>query len=350
MDNRLQKDIRDLLSALLEQELSDSNADLIRAWYSENENRGLKDWELKAVFERVVRESEPDPLTVKKYSELAGLLGLSNSENPVSVKKAEVRPLRRRLAFRIAAAMVSAAVLMGIVYTTTMRTGVVDDGHNGAPALITLTATDGASNDFILPDGSKVSLAGATSLSYAEDFAANRQVKLSGEAFFSVARDENSPFSVETEKLMVRVLGTEFNLAAYPGGGETVVSLASGKVEVLEKDGSEAVTLVPLESFIYENTTGRSEVAEFDAEQIDIWKKIRTRAIENAALTDALHAACDFYGVNLSVEGNLPAARQVTIKLRESESLEDVLEGLRFMTEGFDYDINGNEVTIKARR
>lgn len=85
----------------------------------------------------------------------------------------------------------------------------------------------------VLPDGSKVWLANGSKISYPEDFTGKaRDVKLEGEAYFTVSHDQNNPFIVNLGEHRVKVLGTEFSVVAYPDDNILQVDLVSGKVQL----------------------------------------------------------------------------------------------------------------------
>jgi transmembrane sensor len=85
-----------------------------------------------------------------------------------------------------------------------------------------------------LPDGSKVWLSPATQISYPDHFStAQREVKLIGEAFFEVVHDTKHPFIISSGKLKTVVLGTSFNVRAYPKASSAEVTVISGKVGVV---------------------------------------------------------------------------------------------------------------------
>jgi transmembrane sensor len=87
-----------------------------------------------------------------------------------------------------------------------------------------------------LPDGSTVKMNASTRIEYPERFLANvRKVKLSGEAFFEVKRDTLRPFVIETDNASVEVLGTSFNVSAYPMSGLVEVNVESGKVRLTQR-------------------------------------------------------------------------------------------------------------------
>ena len=86
-----------------------------------------------------------------------------------------------------------------------------------------------------LPDGSFVRLNANTKIEYPEHFTGKiRKVKLSGEAFFEVTKDSIHPFRIETPNASVEVLGTSFNVSAYPNTDKVVVNVETGKVKLSE--------------------------------------------------------------------------------------------------------------------
>ena len=110
----------------------------------------------------------------------------------------------------------------------------------------TITMRKGARSSVQLPDGTTVWLNSSSNLTYGDGFAqGNREVFLQGEAFFTVAANEQRPFIVHAGNLTVRVLGTSFNVKAYAGDDNEEVVLLSGKVAVFTARRPEALTLVP---------------------------------------------------------------------------------------------------------
>lgn len=102
----------------------------------------------------------------------------------------------------------------------------------------------------LLPDGSKVWLNAGSKLDYPKQFAPHmpREVTLEGEAFFVVTADAERPFRVHTKTFHIRVLGTSFNVRAYPQEDSAVTSLVQGSVEVvLENADNQVVSLKPNE-------------------------------------------------------------------------------------------------------
>ncbi|MCE5347640.1 MAG: DUF4974 domain-containing protein [Bacteroidales bacterium] len=111
----------------------------------------------------------------------------------------------------------------------------------------------GSRVSFNLPDGTTGMLNSGSHLSYSLPFSNNRQVKLEGEAWFEVNHDEDHPFEISAGNSTVRVLGTSFNLSAYPAENYIEVVLQLGKIEFLDNKVNEKVTMLPSERLIFQN-------------------------------------------------------------------------------------------------
>ena len=97
-----------------------------------------------------------------------------------------------------------------------------------------------------LPDGSKVWLHGATTITYPEQFNDSvRTVDLQGEAYFAVQADLSHPFIVQTSTAKVSATGTEFNITAYPKDNMTTTTLVKGVVNIQPNHYKESIVLKP---------------------------------------------------------------------------------------------------------
>lgn len=130
-------------------------------------------------------------------------------------------------------------------------------------------APRGEKTRLTLPDGSKVWLNSESTLSFPNDFLeGNREVKLTGEAYFEVEKMHGLPFIVKTEAYDVRVLGTKFNVTAYKDFNRTVTSLIEGHVQILK--GQQTVDLKPGQMLTYQNK--RFLVKETNTIRASSWK------------------------------------------------------------------------------
>ena len=127
----------------------------------------------------------------------------------------------------------------------------------------------GEKSQLVLPDGSKVWLNSESDISYPSNFMnGNRVMKLKGEAYFEVAKLENKSFTVETNNYNIRVLGTKFNVMAYPDFNRTETSLIEGKIEI--QKGEQSVQVIPGETFSYADD--KYSIKEARVSQTSKWK------------------------------------------------------------------------------
>ncbi|WP_276090532.1 FecR domain-containing protein [Pedobacter sp. JY14-1] len=110
---------------------------------------------------------------------------------------------------------------------------------SGSGTVNTLSTVRGQQYRVVLPDGSKVWLNSASSITYPTSFSGmqNRAVKLIGEAYFEVAKDRSRPFIVKTSKQEVEVLGTHFNVNSYNDENAVRTTLLEGSVKVTNEKG-----------------------------------------------------------------------------------------------------------------
>ena len=173
----------------------------------------------------------------------------------------------------------------------------------------------------VLSDGSMIWLNSDSRLEYPEKFAkGERKVRVTGEAFFDVVRDTVRPFIVETERQTVTVLGTEFNVSAYPSE-PVMTTLASGKVTVMSGNGTGAVVLIPGEQSVLNTNSDHLVVRQVDIDDVVSWKNGIIN-IENMALSEILKVVSRAYDVDFATE-SLPTE---DIILRGSISSDETLE------------------------
>lgn len=127
---------------------------------------------------------------------------------------------------------------------------------------IVVEAPLGSRTKLNLPDGTSVWLNAGSRIVYSQGFGVeDRSVKLTGEGYFEVKRNEKIPFFVQTNSLQVKVLGTKFNFRDYPDDMEAIVSLSEGKVSLnnLLKNENEAF-LQPNERVVLDKKNGYMHV------------------------------------------------------------------------------------------
>lgn len=111
---------------------------------------------------------------------------------------------------------------------------VVDQGATSSSQINTLSTLRGQNYELRLPDGTKVLLNAASSIKYPSSFlgSVSRKVELVGEAYFEVSKDKAHPFLVYSKGQTVEVLGTHFNISAYPDDALSKTTLLEGSVKI----------------------------------------------------------------------------------------------------------------------
>jgi transmembrane sensor len=126
----------------------------------------------------------------------------------------------------------------------------------------------GARASFELPDGTRGTLNSGSKLEYTNPFKGQRAVKLEGEAWFEVKHDAEKPFHVTIGDCVVKVLGTSFNVNAYPDADYIEVVLAEGRVNFVTAENKE-ISLMPSERLQYKQGVATKVTA--DPEQYHAW-------------------------------------------------------------------------------
>lgn len=142
-----------------------------------------------------------------------------------------------------------------------------------APQYATLKTPKGGQYQLTLSDGTKVWLNAASSIEYPSAFLGEeRRVKVIGEAYFEVAHNAQMPFRVETQGQLIEVLGTHFNVQAYPEEAVVRTTLLEGRVKVRSQQRSEAVILEPNQQSIFYKERDRMKVEKVDTRVAVGWK------------------------------------------------------------------------------
>jgi transmembrane sensor len=203
----------------------------------------------------------------------------------------------------------------------------------------------GRRSQFMLPDGSRVNLNAGSILKFPEQFSDSiREVYLEGEAFFEVVKNPEKPFIVKTSQIQARVLGTSFNVRAYPNEKIEQVALATGKIQVdnIVKTG-ETLLLLPNELAQFDEQNQSMNKGKFDKNKLLAWKD-GILEFDKANLEDVLPVLERWYGVHFEILTTKTIQGKFTGRF-EKQSLDVVLRVLS-ETSNFHYKIEKNTVKI----
>jgi ferric-dicitrate binding protein FerR (iron transport regulator) len=239
---------------------------------------------------------------------------------------------------RLAAAVTFLLALVGVIY-------LILDKEEPLPiqqeqVWIQKSTENGQKLSIRLPDGSQVKLNSNSNISISENFSQNRNVKLTGEAFFNVASDSLHPFVVSTAHFQTKVLGTSFNVQAY-GTQNAKVSVEEGLVQVaaLKQDGP--VKFLEMHEAV-EINGDKLYSAKFNRDEI-LWKDgVLVFSDEDIqSISDKIQR---WFNVKVRVKNGAAVPKGFSGKY-SNESLEEILSGMSYALD-FTFEINGNEILI----
>ncbi|MDR2284067.1 MAG: FecR domain-containing protein [Sphingobacterium sp.] len=176
-----------------------------------------------------------------------------------------------------------------------------------------------------LEDGTRVWLNAGSRLEKINFDGQQRQVKLTGEAYFEVAKDAKRPFSIQTPQQTVTVLGTKFNLKSYTGQKE-VLSLVEGSVHTIDKH-AQSIVLTAGESIEIQN----GQLNKQDLRENNLAWKDQIFAFEEENLSEILDKVSKWY--NVPVDAIPDSGRRYSGKIHTQAKLQEVLDMLSLVSQ-----------------
>ena len=186
------------------------------------------------------QELEKNEDMKREFAEMQNIVGLSGllpreddslkgERNLEAMMNRQEKKLRRKRVLQIVRYTTSAAAMIALTWMLAWYMFVGSE----TPSYTEITVPKGQRVHLTLPDGSEAWLSSLSTLKWPSVFSSDaRTVELDGEGFFTVTKDASRPFTVQTQKYDVRVLGTEFNVYAYSNSEKFETDLLSGKVRV----------------------------------------------------------------------------------------------------------------------
>lgn len=225
----------------------------------------------------------------------------------------------------------------GVIALENNSTAMLEDGalrydaagaSTGAMQFNTITTARGRQFQLVLPDGSRAWLNAASSLTYPTNFTgAERNVQVTGEVYFEVAKQKNKPFKVQTSgDAFIEVTGTRFNVNAYADEPAVTTTLTEGAVNV--HAGNRFQSIRPGQQA--QVRSGQIDVInDADTSQALAWKN-GVFDMNNAELPAVMRQLARWYDVNIEYEKQMPAIR-FGGKMQRNLKLSQVLNGLSGM-------------------
>jgi transmembrane sensor len=294
----------------------------------------------KTEHQELKKHMESNPVDNKIFEDYKLLWEESGQKitlNPIDVESSLIKTKRRLFFIRTnlinfllrTAAVFLLAGLLSTAYIYLHNSSSFSDQGESNTMVQEISTIFGVRSKFQLPDGTTVFLNSGSKLIFPLHFKGDtRKVELVGEAFFDVASNPDLPFVVKASDLDVKVLGTAFNIQAYPSSNEISTTLVHGKV-VLESKNSgiqkQIGELKPSERAVF-NTNAKSVsiTAEEDLDKFIGWKDGKL-VFFNDPIEKVSEKLGNWYNVTIKISKNELKRFRFTATFTD-EPIEQVLD------------------------
>ncbi|GET26555.1 FecR family protein [Prolixibacter sp. NT017] len=227
------------------------------------------------------------------------------------------------------------------------------DAHNNGQGLNEVTIPYGKNSYIELTDGTKVWLNAGSKFAFPTRFTGKKRiVYLTGEAYFEVKHNDKQPFEVSVQGIIVKDIGTRFNISAYESDKNIETVLLDGEVELKEAGGFGLLNKEIVMKPDHKASFNKSEkvfkvVSEPNADQyitwINGWYQFSGQRID-----DVFKRLERYYNVQFIYRRPFPSSELIAGKLDLKDSLKKVLTTLSDIVP-IDYRISGNQVIVNQR-
>lgn len=201
----------------------------------------------------------------------------------------------------------------------------------GTPLVVNrLVTADGSKGEFVLPDGTAVWLNSNSTLEYPESFQGNeRNVRLEGEAYFEVKRDETKPFCVDAGDMKIEVLGTRFMVQNYNRKSDVETILVDGKVKVIGSCLKDEVILSPGQRISHSKQTNETKLETVDTSDYMSWIYDKL-SFDNDRLSDIITNMERWYGIDIKCPEVFARSTRMSFTIR-GESVDEILKAMKLI-------------------
>ncbi len=295
-------------------------------------------------------KNEPDVLNILSVEEKKTLKNNITNSIWSTIAKSEasdkkVRFINMRFV-KLAAAAVAAIVFISGFYFLTKKSAAKQQNSIAANTVL----QHKQNRVIFLADGSTVILSGESKLRYPSTFEGlkTREVYLEGQAFFDIKHINSKPFIVHTGNLETKVLGTVFNIKAFPNEDNITVTVKRGRVSVNDQNKILGI-ITPNEQITYAKSKIKSSIQTIKNESYLTWKQ-EDLLIDNLTISEAAKLLEDRYKVKIIVDNPDVESLRFTSTFSKNESLDEVLSSIcLFNGLGYTYNKGKSIVTLNFK-
>ena len=325
MENRVDH-IDDLIGKLLAGEATEEDKAFVESWLQEDEANRKYFEQVKTIFHRassptVQLQFDTDAAWKKVKQKLSKGLAIAGKEVDMPLERSDswssrmkyVSQVSRQNGLRIAASVLIAVALGYGVY------------QGLRPRTKILAVASGAQTlHDTLPDGSTAFLNKKSEIRFEyNSWAKTRTVKLKGEAFFEVKHEDEKPFIIETDEVLIKDLGTAFNVKAYPESNNVEVIVEQGEVQIYTLRDS-GLDLIAGEKGIYDKVMKKfSKLVKIDTNSLSYKTKIFS--FNNTDLGSIVDKLNEIYGSKIRLANEALRDCHLTVNFND-DKLDTIIE------------------------
>jgi len=322
-----------LIAKVLAGEANREEVDLLEEWMNEAPENKLYFEETKKLFSQIDSFKEVHKVDSLKAWEKLNARILSEQELPANAK---IIPLHKRPVFmRVAASLLLIATLALLANYFL---------NNNQPVPIILASQQKVMEQK-LPDGTKVTINKNSEIAYVQNGKV-REVKLKGEAYFEVVHNEELPFEIIIEDIIIKDIGTAFNVKALPGNNNIEVLVENGEVHFYSAS-NKGLTLAKGEKALYDKTSKQFSKVVPDAVENTLSYKSRIFQFKESTLREVISQVNEVYGSSILLEDQRLGNCRISVMFNN----EDIGALVEIIAETLDLKIerSGEKIIFKGQ-
>lgn len=321
---------KELIIKFIAGEASDQETDVLKASLEKSaETRRLFDQENELWHESDVHAKLKYFKTEEGWNTISSKLGIKGERS-----KSIFIINRNRISILLAVAAVSVLLAMGSVFLWLSEKKLVRQPLYGSTTVVT---DEGQKTHIYLSDSTEVYMNSGSIIKYDAGFnISERNINLTGEAFFNVCTNPEKPFIVQLDQMTVSATGTKFNVLSYSNEERIETTLEEGKIQVKVR-GQEPVEVKSGQQVVYFTGTGRISVMDVNTETYTSWKENKLRLIDTP-FEESLRRIARRYNVVFEIRNSDLLDLKYTATFID-ESIEEVMQLLKSVSP-ISYKIN----------
>ena len=332
------ENIEALMARYLQDTCKPDEKILFESWLQESEENRQHFYETKQLWHaskiEFFRSEEQLDKAQQRFSEN---LRISQSKR----RRIVVRQIARY------AAVLICALAITWIFLLLNNSNIDPGGDKSAWQTILVSQTD-SSRLVVLDDGSRIWLNNNSTLSYPARFSGkHRTISFTGEGYFEVAHDPGHPFIVHTNGIDIKVLGTSFNVNAYPESAVSEAVLLNGSIAIVDSSGKDMAFMKPGQLALFNKNDRKLLLKEVDAAAYSAWRSGQI-TLHDADLPTIARKLSELYGVECSIESTRQESLRFNFTFSKTKPVSEVLEMLSFIAP-VQYRIQGKHIQISHK-